>query len=98
MVCTATTAVQSLQSLVIDSGIECPLSKPAEDTKLTGALSMLEGQDVIQRHQDKLENGTQINLNQAKCKILYLGWDNPYYQYKLGEDVIQRSLAEKDLG
>ena len=40
----------------IESGIECNLSKSADDTKLSGAVNMLEGWDIIQNDPDKLEN------------------------------------------
>uniref|UniRef100_A0A8V5FSJ6 Uncharacterized protein n=1 Tax=Melopsittacus undulatus TaxID=13146 RepID=A0A8V5FSJ6_MELUD len=85
----------------MDSGIECALSKFANDTKLCGSVDMLVGRNAIQRDLDTLVRWADANLmkfNHAKCKVLHLGRSNPRHSYRLGRVEIQSSPAEKDLG
>ena len=39
-----------------------------------------------------------MTFNKSKCNVLHLGCSNPHYQYKLADERIEHSPAEKDLG
>ncbi|GAB0182575.1 hypothetical protein GRJ2_000722800 [Grus japonensis] len=63
----------------MDSGIECTLSKFANNTKLCATVNTLEGRDAIQKDLDRLERWAHVNcmkFNKAKCKVLHMSWDN----------------------
>ncbi|GAB0204717.1 cAMP-dependent protein kinase inhibitor alpha [Grus japonensis] len=86
----------------LDAGVECIISKFADDTKLGGAVDSLEGQEALQKDLDRLEHWAMIingmKFNKNKCQILHLGWCNARHKYKLGEEWLESSPAERDLG
>ncbi|GAB0209733.1 cAMP-dependent protein kinase inhibitor alpha [Grus japonensis] len=85
----------------MDGGIECNLSKFADNTMLSGVVDTPEEKDAIQRDLESLERWARVNrmkFNQAKCNILHVGQDNPKHGYRLGNEWIESSPEEKSLG
>ncbi|KAJ7420728.1 rna-directed dna polymerase from mobile element jockey-like [Pitangus sulphuratus] len=81
----------------LEAGVECIISN---HSKLGDAVDSLEGQ-ATQCHLDRLEHWAMINgmkFNKSKYQILHLGWSNAGHKYKVGEDCLESSSEEKDLG
>jgi len=81
------------------NGIDCTLSKFADDTKLCGVIDLMEEREAIQRDPDRLERWTCANLIKFnKAKVLHVCQGNPKHNYRLGREKIKSSPEERDLG
>lgn len=77
------------------SNVKCILITFADNTMFSGVVATFEGQDAIQRDLKNLErwaHGYLMRCNEAKYKVLHLGWVSPQYQYRLGDEQIKSRL------
>ncbi|GAB0179754.1 mitochondrial enolase superfamily member 1 [Grus japonensis] len=84
----------------LDVGLEGGV-RFADDTKLGRAVDSIRCGEALQRGLDRLENWaitSCMRFNKGKCQILHLGRGNPGYTYILGDETLEISHVERDLG
>ncbi|KAK4818773.1 hypothetical protein QYF61_019119 [Mycteria americana] len=84
----------------LDKGIECTLSKFADDTELGGSVVCLRVGRLCRGIWAGWIDGLRpvMRFDKVKCWVLHLGHNNPVQHYRLGEEWLESCLAEKDLG
>ncbi|KAK4809751.1 hypothetical protein QYF61_008872 [Mycteria americana] len=64
-------------------------------------LLLHEGRKTLQRDLGRLDRWAGANctrFKKAQCQVLHLGHNNPMQRYRLGEEWLERTPAEKNLG
>ena len=85
----------------LPSIVRSPLVLFADDAKIYHLIQSDEDYQLLQQDLDNLYQWSkdwQLCFNVTKCKVLHIGSNQHYREYRLGSDCITSSSVEKDLG
>ena len=85
----------------IDEGLASDILKFADDTKIIKKVATIEEAYTLQEDLHKLYNWSlewQMLFNTGKCKVMHFGNKNMQYDYFMGQDLLETTKEEKDLG
>lgn len=85
----------------IDDGLASDILKFADDTKIIKKVATIEEAYTLQEDLHKLHEWStewQMLFNTGKCKVMHFGNKNMHYDYFMGQDLLETTEEEKDLG
>ena len=85
----------------IDDGLNCKVSKFADDTKIACKVTTTRERETLQSDLDRLThwaNEWQMKFNIEKCKVLHIGSNNNKLLYSMNGQQLSAVNKEKDLG
>jgi len=85
----------------LDVDMVSKICKFADDTKLNKCVNCLKDAEDLREDLRKLDEWAskwQMQFNKDKCTVMHLGKSNSQFEYMIGNDILKKTIKEKDLG